>query len=122
MTAVGTLPRQNYRESLPQSAERHPRFRYEIPEMVVSALSPLVAYSGRSLRPVGAQLHDGGVSFRVWAPGHTLVRVATGDGTTTRYVVLEPEAGEPAGFFVGRDEQGRAGDIYWLEVDHELIP
>ena len=90
--------------------------------MVITALAPITAYPGRSLRPVGAQLHDGGVSFRVWAPGHALVRVATGDGTTTRYVVLEPEPGEPGGFFVGRDEQGRAGDIYWLEIDHELIP
>jgi maltooligosyltrehalose trehalohydrolase len=90
--------------------------------MVISALAPLMAYPGRSLRPAGAHLHDGGVSFRLWAPGHQLVRVATGDGTNTRYVVLEPEPGEPAGFFIGRDEQGRSGDIYWFEVDHELVP
>ena len=90
--------------------------------MVISALAPISVHAGRSFRPVGAQCHDGGVSFRVWAPGHERVRVATGDGTKTRFIVLEPEPGDPAGFFAGRDEHGRPGDLYWFEVEHELLP
>jgi maltooligosyltrehalose trehalohydrolase len=90
--------------------------------MVISALPAVVAHVGRTFRPVGAWAHDGGVTFRVWAPGHELVRVATGDGTTTRYVVLEEEPGEPPGFFSGRDDHGRVGDLYWFELDHQLVP
>lgn len=90
--------------------------------MVISALPAIAAHPGRALRPVGAQVHDGGVTFRAWAPGHKSVRVATGDGTTTRYVELEAETGGPAGFFSGRDEPGRPGDLYWFEVDRELLP
>jgi maltooligosyltrehalose trehalohydrolase len=64
-------------------------------------------------------VHDEGVTFRVWAPKHREVRVVTGDGTTTRYVSLEPDG---AGFFCGRDDHGRPGDTYWFQVDHRLVP
>jgi maltooligosyltrehalose trehalohydrolase len=89
--------------------------------MLTLSLAPVRAHSRRSFRPVGATVHDGGVTFRVWAPSHTAVRVATGDGTTTRYVTLEPEADAP-GFFSGRDDHGRHGDVYWIQLEHQLAP
>jgi maltooligosyltrehalose trehalohydrolase len=46
--------------------------------------------------------------------------VVTGDGSTTRYVPLERDDG--AGFFSGRDEHGRAGDLYWYQLDGRLAP
>lgn len=87
--------------------------------MVTTSLAPVSVRPGLTLRPVGACVHDGGVTFRVWAPKHREVRVATGDGSTTRYVTLEPEA---EGFFAGRDEHGRPGDTYWFQVDQRLLP
>jgi maltooligosyltrehalose trehalohydrolase len=90
--------------------------------MVTLSLEPITAHPRLSFRPVGAHVHDGGVSFRVWAPKHSFVRVVTGDGTTTRYVTLEKEPGSAAGFFCGRDEHGRPGDLYWYQLDHQLAP
>src|SRR5687767_7438687 len=90
--------------------------------MVTTAVESIVAHPGRSFRWVGAQVHDGGVTFRVWAPNHSAVRVVTGDGTTTRYVTLERERDDDAGFFSGRDEHGQAGDLYWYQVDGRLAP
>jgi maltooligosyltrehalose trehalohydrolase len=85
-------------------------------------LHSIVAHAGRAFRPVGAQIHEGGVNFRVWAPNHTAVRVATGDGTATRYIMLDREPGDEAGFFSGRDEHGTAGDLYWYQLDGRLAP
>lgn len=89
--------------------------------MLTFSLEPIAVRPGYSFRPVGAQVHDGGVTFRVWAPSHTAVRVATGDGSVTRYVTLEPETAEP-GYFSGRDDKGRPGDLYWFQLDHQLAP
>jgi maltooligosyltrehalose trehalohydrolase len=86
----------------------------------ISSLEPIVAHSERAFRPVGAHVYDGGVVFRVWAPNHSAIRVATGDGTTTRYVTLEPE--EEPGFWSGRDEHGRGGDLYWYQLEGRLAP
>lgn len=73
-----------------------------------------------SFLPVGAHLVSDGVSFRVWAPDHRHLRVATGaKGAETRYIELERDA---EGFFSGRDEEGRAGDLYWFQVDGRLLP
>lgn len=90
--------------------------------MVTHSLGPVVAYHGRSFLPVGAHVHDQGVTFRIWAPRHEWLRVATGDGTSTRYVTLERDGDADGGFFIGRDEHGREGDLYWIEVDHRLVP
>lgn len=87
--------------------------------MLIHGLEPIQLRAGLSVRRVGAYVHDNGVSFRVWAPKHRHVRVATGDGTTTRYVNLEREAD---GFFVGRDEHGRVGDTYWYQLGERLVP
>jgi len=85
--------------------------------MVTHVLPPITIRPGLAFLPVGAQLHDGGVTFRVWAPKHRNIRVATGDGTTTRYIVLERDE---SGFFTGRDEHGRARDTYWCQLDEQL--
>jgi maltooligosyltrehalose trehalohydrolase len=90
--------------------------------MVTSLVEPIVAHSALSFRPVGAFFHDGGVTFRVWAPSHGSLRVVTGDGTSTRYVPLEPESGEATGFLTARDEHGRPGDLYWFQVEQQLAP
>lgn len=90
--------------------------------MLTFVPEPIAAYPGRSFRPVGALVHDSGVSFRVWAPNHSSIRVVTGDGTQTRYVMLERETGINEGFFSGRDEHGRAGDLYWYQLEHRLAP
>lgn len=58
--------------------------------------------------------------YRVWAPDHLAVQVVTGSvGAETRYVPLERDA---EGFFTGRDERGRAGDLYWYQLDERLAP
>lgn len=87
--------------------------------MLTTSLAPVQVRPGLSFPPLGAHVHDGGVTFRVWAPKHHEVRVATGDGTTTRYVTLERDE---RGFFSGRDEDGKPGDTYWFQVDHRLLP
>ncbi len=89
--------------------------------LTTPTLKPIALRPGWSSRPVGAHLTDDGVTFRVWAPKHRDVRVVTGDGTTTRYVPLEPEP-EGGGFLHGRDEHGRAGDTYWFQIEHRLAP
>jgi maltooligosyltrehalose trehalohydrolase len=90
--------------------------------MVINSLEAMVAHAGRSFLPVGALVHDQGVTFRVWAPKHRQLRVVTGDGSSTRYVTLAAEDGPEPGFFSGRDEHGKAGDLYWVELDHRLVP
>src|SRR4051812_40949592 len=90
--------------------------------LTTTTLAPIEVHPGLSFRPVGANVHDGGVSFRVWAPSHASIRVVTGDGATTRYVPLEPETGDDQGFFSGRDDRGRPGDLYWFQLDQQLAP
>ncbi|HVS54601.1 MAG TPA: malto-oligosyltrehalose trehalohydrolase [Opitutaceae bacterium] len=69
---------------------------------------------------MGAHVGRDGVSYRVWAPDHEKIRVVVGEeGGDTRYVELERDA---AGFFSGRDEAGRVGDIYWYQLDGRLTP
>jgi maltooligosyltrehalose trehalohydrolase len=88
--------------------------------MVVRSLESVTTAAGISFPPVGAHLGRNGVSFRVWAPNHAKVRVVIGaGGEDTRYIELERD---PAGFFSGRDEAGRAGDLYWYQLDGKLVP
>lgn len=88
--------------------------------MLTWSLEPMVATPARHFLPVGAQSSDEGVVFRAWAPAHSAVRVVTGAaGADTRYVSLERDA---AGFFTGRDEHGRPGDLYWFQLEDRLVP
>src|SRR5688572_16784727 len=97
-------------------------FRSVPPGMLTTTVEPVTAYPGSSFRPVGAQVSSDGVFFRVWAPGHASVRIATGDGTTTRYITLEQEPDAEEGYLSGRDERGRPGDLYWYQIEHQLVP
>ena len=90
--------------------------------MVQPNLDVVKAHAGRSFRPVGASVIDGGVFFRVWAPKHAAVRVVIEDGPRRRPVSLAAEREAPVGFFSGFDEDGRAGDLYWFEINQELTP
>jgi maltooligosyltrehalose trehalohydrolase len=84
------------------------------------SISPVTAAPGTAYLPVGAQVTTEGVVYRVWAPKHQQVRVVVGAaGEDTRYVSLERDAD---GFFTGRDEHGRAGDLYWYQLDASLAP
>jgi maltooligosyltrehalose trehalohydrolase len=67
--------------------------------------------------PVGAELIDGGVHFRVWAPGRRRVEVVVDDGPT---VTLR---GEPTGHFSAKVDGLGAGARYKLRLDDDgLFP
>jgi maltooligosyltrehalose trehalohydrolase len=81
----------------------------------IVSVTPALAFA-----PVGASFVSDGVSFRVWAPDHEKIRVVIGaEGFETRYVELSRD---DDGYFSGRDEAGRPGDLYWYQVDGELLP
>jgi maltooligosyltrehalose trehalohydrolase len=87
---------------------------------LLSALKPVTDGSGESFLPVGAHLTEVGVVYRVWAPDHDGVTVAIGGGREpSRRLILDPE-GE--GFFSGLDGEGRAGELYWLELSDGRVP
>jgi maltooligosyltrehalose trehalohydrolase len=88
--------------------------------MAVSSLETISVTPALAFAPVGASFVSDGVSFRVWAPDHEKIRVVIGaEGFDTRYVELSRDAD---GYFSGRDEVGRPGDIYWYQVDGDLLP
>jgi len=69
---------------------------------------------------LGAQPTATGVTYRVWAPECTTLRVAIGDREERlRYVDLDPE---PDGYFSGLDAEGRAGDLDRFALNDRLIP
>jgi maltooligosyltrehalose trehalohydrolase len=59
---------------------------------------PCVAFPGCTFDCVGAHVHGGGVTYRVWAPEADVVN---GEG----------------GFHQADDVRGAAGDLYWLTLD-----
>ncbi|WP_406856305.1 malto-oligosyltrehalose trehalohydrolase [Alsobacter sp. KACC 23698] len=63
--------------------------------------------------PVGAELVEGGVHFRVWAPRARSIAVAVEDGPVI------PLASEPEGYFSGLVADAGAGLRYRYEVDGE---
>ncbi len=58
---------------------------------------------------LGAQVMDGGVRYRVWAPDHTRLAVAIQSDEGERTVALERETD---GHFSGFDASGKPGDRY----------
>jgi maltooligosyltrehalose trehalohydrolase len=67
---------------------------------------------GRRL-PIGAEIDDGGVSFRVWAPARRRVEVVLDRGGAHAL------AAEGHGYFAGRVAGIGAGSRYWLRLDGE---
>ncbi|HTV49825.1 MAG TPA: malto-oligosyltrehalose trehalohydrolase [Steroidobacteraceae bacterium] len=68
--------------------------------------------------PFGAQLQpDGGVRFRLWAPGARRVELALLEGAQTLRLALERKA---AGWFELRTSRAGAGSLYRFAIDGEL--
>jgi maltooligosyltrehalose trehalohydrolase len=90
------------------------------PAELLSILRPITNGSGDSFLPVGAQVTEGGVIYRVWAADHDRVAVAVGGGSEpTRRILLDHEGD---GFFSGVDAEGRAGDLYHYETGGFRLP
>ncbi len=88
--------------------------------MSAAALEHLTAAPGLAFPPVGAHVDRNGVTFRVWAPDHSALRVVTGAaGKESRTLALERD-GE--GFFQGHDAAGKPGDVYWFQTEDRLLP
>src|SRR4051794_41807301 len=65
--------------------------------------------------PVGAEVFDGGTSFRVWAPVRKSVEVVLDDGRAF------PLAAEPGGYFSNLIDGVGAGARYRLRLDGERV-
>lgn len=65
--------------------------------------------------PVGAEAGEGGVHFRVWAPGHETVEVSAGG----KYFPLKPE---PGGYFSGFIPELKAGSLYRYRLPNGEYP
>jgi len=76
--------------------------------------------SVESTKSVGAQLLQGNVHYRIWAPDHDALRVIVRATDGTDRAIPMKRVGE---FFAAVDEEGRAGDRYWFELPSgERIP
>jgi maltooligosyltrehalose trehalohydrolase len=69
-----------------------------------------------ALTDVGPSLHPDGVTYRVWALGHTKVtaHIEKPDGST--YEVALEESNR-SGYFHGVDSRGEPGDLYRFSID-----
>ncbi|MDX2185867.1 MAG: malto-oligosyltrehalose trehalohydrolase [Opitutaceae bacterium] len=87
----------------------------------VAGLLAIDAGAGGLIEPVGANVVEGGVVYRVWAPEHRVIRtiVANEESATPRSLILTEE-GE--GYFSGVDPEGKAGDLYHIDVDGQPLP
>lgn len=72
---------------------------------------------------IGAEVHEGGVDFRVWAPASREVHVVLAEGPTLERaackIALQSEEG---GYFSQFIPDARAGMHYKLQLDHGLFP
>jgi len=79
---------------------------------------------GRSLRryPIGAELVEGGVHVRVWAPDHERVAVVVAVGIEQLETISLTAEGD--GYFSGIVPGAAAGTLYWfrLDADQTLYP
>ncbi|MGD1031372.1 MAG: malto-oligosyltrehalose trehalohydrolase [Opitutaceae bacterium] len=65
--------------------------------------------------PIGATVGPGGVTYRLWAPGHASVEVAVGPKDRPERVISLAAEGD--GLLAGTDPQGAAGDLYQFVFD-----
>ena len=85
-------------------------------------LAQLLHVAGADSFPaVGASVGDDGVTYRVWAADHRslAVRIESAAGGPSRRIELDADGD---GGFSGVDALGRAGDLYWFEVDGKRLP
>jgi maltooligosyltrehalose trehalohydrolase len=74
------------------------------------------------LTDLGPCLHEGGVSYRVWALGHHDITVHIERIAGEKHILKLTQAKE-SGYFFGLDAKGVAGDLYKLSLDGgEPIP
>ena len=69
--------------------------------------------------PIGAEIHDGGVHFRVWAPRHRYVEVVLESAASPSSGELEAESG---GYFAAFVPGVKAGDRYRFRLGGRLYP
>lgn len=67
--------------------------------------------------PVGAEVVEGGVHFRVWAPASKTAKVVFENNPAP--VPLQPEGD---GYFSGLVENISAGALYWFQIDSGRFP
>jgi maltooligosyltrehalose trehalohydrolase len=67
-------------------------------------------------RELGPQLHDRGVTYRVWALGRKSI-VAHLERATGKVEKLELAPGPEPGYFSATDPRGKAGDLYKYSID-----
>jgi maltooligosyltrehalose trehalohydrolase len=70
------------------------------------------------LTDVGPCLHEGGVTYRVWAMGHASIVVHIENAKGDKYT-LQLEQAKESGYFFGTDPKGTAGDLYKISIDAE---
>lgn len=79
--------------------------------------------SGLSRRmPIGAEVVDGGVHFRVWAPRSRKAAVqlaSTGNSGKSTVIELQPEK---IGYFSGLIAEARVGMLYKIQLDSGTFP
>src|ERR1700722_3822658 len=75
---------------------------------------------GRKL-PVGAEIVENGVHFRVWAPSSqtAAVKMTSPSGGEATIVKLDPEAG---GYFAGLAPETRANMLYKIQIESGEFP
>lgn len=67
--------------------------------------------------PVGAEVLETGVHFRVWAPDRKKVEVVLASGIEE--LVSVPLTKDGTGYFSGQVKEARAGTLYWFRLDDE---
>jgi maltooligosyltrehalose trehalohydrolase len=67
--------------------------------------------------PIGAEIVEEGVNFRVWAPGHEQVAVVIADGIEQLAVTLLADEGN--GYFSGTVSSAGVGTLYWFRLDDD---
>lgn len=109
-------------ETIPEPSPRGGAVRARKATEPAEAVAVHTAGNRRRL-PIGSELVDGGVHFRVWAPDHEAVDVvlAKKRGAAGAGIPLEPEDG---GYFSGLIPDIGAGTRYWFRLDghKRLLP
>mgnify|MGYP001018513567 CR=1 FL=1 len=89
----------------------------------LNAARPASGAAGESAArryPIGAEVVEGGVHFRVWAPGHERVAVVIADGI--EQLAATPLTDQGDGYFSVTVPGASAGTLYWFRLgDDETL-
>src|SRR5688572_29188461 len=97
---------------------------------VTSAVSPTRSESMNAAKrsplhrrfPIGAEVHNEGVHFRVWAPRSSKVGVALADEVSMEKTAVHPLASEDNGYFSGLISTAKVGQHYRFALDRGEFP